>query len=278
MNLQMGRDEVEKILNLKVSQGLMTEDRKEALLKEYDSSVNNSAGSGYPRIGKPEGMSAPEMIITFILAIVICVVAKIGTKWLLLVLAGALFIFAPYSTLLNMLKNKKKNGLYILMIAEICGVLMLAYGLFLKFGKTEWKTAVNSAGGTIACVAIIIVGIGLVIGNLLVRKGLAERCNYPVQAKCVELLAQRNSSGFRRTPLYEYYYNGETRTIHNGTFYRGVIYKNGRVKVGETREIFINPQTLDEYYDPVMSGLTTVSLIILAVFFVFMGVLGLVLG
>jgi hypothetical protein len=66
--------------------------------------------------------------------------------------------------------------------------------------------------------------------------------------------------------------------MHNGTFYRGAIYKNGRVKVGETREIFINPQTLDEYYDPVMSGLTTVSLIILAVFFVFMGVLGLVLG
>ena len=277
MNFQMNRDDVENLLDLKVSQGRMTQERKEELLKQYDDNQNGSSDLKYPRI-EPQGiMSVPEMIITLILAIMLCVAAMKDIKWLILVLAGVLFIFAPYSTLMDMLKKKKRNGLYILVIAELCGILMLSYGLFLKFGKASWISAVDSAGGTIACVLMIVVGLGMVIGNLIVKRGTVQRCTQPVQAKCVELVHQRNSSGFRRTPLYEFYYGGENRTVQSGTYYRGLIYKKGMPKIGETREILINAETLDEYYDPVMSGLTTVSLVILAAFFVAMGILGLVL-
>lgn len=278
----MDKNDVEELLDLKVERGRMTPERKVEMLREYDARLREMQQGGekliYPRIEKQGIMSVPEMIITVVLAIALCVAAKEDIKWLLLVLAGALFVIAPFSTILHMLKNNKRNGLYILVIAEVCGVLMLAYGLFLRLGKAEWISAIDSAGCTIACVSIIVVGIGIVIGNLIVKNGTIKRCTQPVQAKCVEIVKPRSRTGFRRSPLYEYYFNGETRTIHNGVYYRGLIFRKGFPKIGESREIYINPETQDEYYDPVMSGLTTVSLVILAAFFVFMGILGLFLG
>jgi hypothetical protein len=52
----------------------------------------------------------------------------------------------------------------------------------------------------------------------------------------------------------------------------------GYPRAGETREIFINPDRADGYFDPIMSKSTSIGLTLIGGFFIFMGVLVLILG
>ena len=301
----MNRNDVEKWLDLQVMAGRMSPELKEEKLREYDlktqqiqaqqggqsinsqyNQYNNQFGGQYEQhdvrynaspFEKPKAqsnyLSTPEMIIVLILAIAITVAALKDSGTLMLFLAGILFTYIGIRVIARDVKDKRSVS-YVPVIAGICGIGMIALAGFQLMGTEEMKKTYESYTGTIACVSVIVVGIGIIIGNLISRSSAQKKYTQPVTAKCVQLLTPRNGSGVpvKLTPLYEFYYNGETRRIMN-SFYSN----RGNPRVGEEREIFINHE-LDGYYDPKRSKVNSIFLIILSLFFIFMGTLCLILA
>ena len=117
-------------------------------------------------------------------------------------------------------------------------------------------------------------GIFLLVGVLLLAgivsdKLRQKKCTCVVQGKCVEVKWKYsntgNSVGGGRVycPVYEYYYNGQTYTGSRG-IYTNMIY----VAEGEEREIFINPDKPEMFYEKGMSRTTNAMALFLGTLFV----------
>ena len=61
MNLQMSRDDVERLLDLQVRAGRMTPEMKEEKMREYDMKVQQAGMSGQQMYGQQAGMSGQQM-------------------------------------------------------------------------------------------------------------------------------------------------------------------------------------------------------------------------
>ena len=300
MNFQMSREDVEKLLDLKVSAGQMTPQRKAQLMQEYDARVSgtyqqgiqnqqftsqqytdqgfpNQQGTAYanpPRIQTSGALGGRDIIIAFILGALIVIAAKLNLSWLVGVATGILFIYIPAILIFKEMKKEKKH-LGIPIIFVICGVLMFAYGIFDLVGSNETKASFDDFGGKMVPFIMILVGIGMLVGHFINRNRLKKYCTQPVQATCVELIRPRsghNTYPRRFTPLYEFYYNGEYKRLMNGT-----ITSRGYPQAGEVREIYIDPVHLDEYYDPKMLNGILINVILLSTFFIGMGLLCVIL-
>ena len=306
--LQMERSDVEKLLDLKVNAGRMTPEMKEEYLREYDRKVAEMVAekTGQPvpdqYMGQTSGqlngqdllktqleqqypgmhyngtsmtyLSNVETIAMVILAIVLVVFAMRDNTFMTVFLMGVMFTYVSVAVISKDLKNKKGVQL-VAAVAGICGLGMLAYAFFLMFGSKAMKDSFDANNGIIACISSIVIGLFLIVGNLIGKSKSKGKYTYPVQAKCVELLSPRHGSHVpaKLTPVYEFYLNGEMKRISNSTYSN-----KGNPKAGEVREIFIDPDKLDGYYDPQRSGSISISMIILGSFFIAMGILLLVLG
>ena len=349
MNFQMSRDDVEKLLDLKVSRGRMTPERKIELMQEYDARVQMMNGQGDPnqmgyqsQMGYqnqqgfqgqqvyqgqqgypnqqgyaaynagPQGvynqpynqgydqsyqqqnlnqnvygsaaaippgyrtqsiLNGPQMIITFIFGIVLVVAAKMNIGWLTGAATGAIFAFVAAILLKYEMKKEKKHVAFPALFL-IIGVILIMMSLFSLLANDGMKASVSAYSDVIMLAVFVLVGLGMIIVPLINRSRLKKVCTQPVQAKCIELLNPRHGNSFprKRAPLYEFYYNGETRRLMNGVYS-----SKGYPQIGEVREIFIDPTYLDEYYDPKSSAANLIFTCILGTFFMGMGILCFVL-
>ena len=171
--------------------------------------------------------------------------------------------------------EKGRKLSYIPILAAVVGFGMLGLAFYTKYGSAELKDAVSAHNDLIGSICIIALGAGMIIGNLLSRRNSSKVYTVPVQAVCVELKSPKHGSHVpvKLSPVYEYTYNGVTHRVQNS------YYSNkGYPRAGETREIFINPDRADGYFDPIMSKSTSIGLTLIGGFFIFMGVLVLILG
>ena len=282
--MQLSRENVEGLLDLQVMSGRMTPELKEEKLREFDrltqQNMNQSRVAGfdnrsYPRVGQAQGiLSGPEMLVIFALAVVLVICAKRGSGWSAVFLTGVLFTYISARALAYSFKNGKGFG-FKFIIALICGIAMLAYGIFLKVGSEEAKAALDSHNDILAVGGIIFAGAALIIGSLISNNVSKKKFTQRVEGKCVELRTPPTgrSVPVKLSPVYEYYFNGQYQRVMNGTYFN-----KGYPEVGETREIFINPDIPGDYYEPKMTRSITIFLCILGMFFIGMGVLVCVLG
>lgn len=289
MKIEMNRDDVERLLDLQVRAGRLTPEMKEEKLREYDMMVQQRGGGPgganyqqgganyqpendrYPRIKPhPEGyLNGPEMIAFLVLAIVIIIAAKMNCGWLMELTMGIMFSYVSVRILTKDIKAGK-GASYIPVIAGICGVGMLALGIFTLFGTEEMKVAFDSYSDIFLCSTMLIVGAGMIIGNIISRCSAKKKYTYAVQAKCIQLLSPRDGHNVPRrlSPVYEFYYNGKTHRVMNSSFSN-----RGNPRAGEVREIFINPENLDGYYDPKRSNAISIGIALIGCFFIVMTVL-----
>ena len=232
---------------------------------------NPGMNSGkYPRVGQPQGLlTGPEMIGTVIAAIGIVVAAKMDLGWLVGILAGVIFAYIGIRVFLKEREVGRGHSL-VGIIAPLCGFAMLAWGLFSLIGGEVTEEFFEAHNDVIFLSIFFIVGFGLTIGGFVSNNKAKSKYTVPVQATCIELISSPtdHSVPIKLTPVYEYFYNGETHRVSNGTYSN-----KGNPRAGEVREIFIDPEDLYGYYDPIRSGKLAIGSCILGLFFVGMAVL-----
>ncbi|SEP99870.1 hypothetical protein SAMN02910369_01007 [Lachnospiraceae bacterium NE2001] len=314
-NLQMTRDDVEKLLDLQVRQGRITPQLKEERLREYDMKMAQMNGipyggmpeqsnqpqygmpnpqmngqqlynqqytvngqpvstqpvnNKYPRIGEPQGiLKGPEMVAVLVIGVAIVVAAKMNLPWLLGILSGVLFGYIGIRLFIRENQIGKGHSAYSI-ISTLCGIVLTAWGLFNLLGSADAKAAFDSHNDLFLIITFIIVGLGMIIGSLVSSSKSKNKYTVPVQATCIELKTPRNGSGVpvKLSPVYEFYYNGETRRVFRSTYT-----SKHNPAAGEVREIFIDPEDLDGYYEPIRDKKNSAGLCVLGAFFVGMAIL-----
>lgn len=268
-NFQMSREEVEKLLELQVQTGNMSEQLKEEKLREFDMLMQQRTGGvKYPRIKPQEGyLNTPEMIGTLVIAILIVVAAKKGSAAFVGLLMGILFTYIGIKIIFKDRKEGKRIQ-FIPIVAAIVGVLMMGYGFFKIFGSDGAQSEFDRIGNAILPFIIIAVGFALIIGYAVSVNSLKKRYTIPVQATCIQLVIPRNGarSPRMRAPMYEYWYNGEKRRT-----FKNVFSNRGNPAVNEVREIYVSANDDGGYYDPVGSKTQFIFTILIGLIFIVIG-------
>ena len=296
LNFQMSRDDVERLLDMQVSAGRITPQLKEERLREYDMKVQQMNGqqSGmqsqqmynqtyginnqqpqeqqvnqkYPRVGPAQGyLNGPEMIGIFVLAIALIVAAKMDLGWLIGVIAGVMFSYVGIKVLVKDIKNGHGVS-YIPVVAGLCGIGLLAWGIFNLIGSASMKESFETAGNMALPFISIAIGLIIIVGSIISGNSSKKKFTVPVQATCIELRSPRtgHSVPARLSPVYEYWYNGEMRRVTNNSFSN-----RGNPRAGEVREIFVSQSGEYGYYDPIRTNRNIIGASLLGAFFIAMG-------
>lgn len=140
-------------------------------------------------------------------------------------------------------KNLKPGALLVVAVGAVC----MVGGVIYQFGNYTMKDMAEKALPYV----FMVLGLSVVIGNYLYFKKKHESCTYCVEATCVrikeECHKEQSEKRLRYTycPVYVGDFNGETFTFCNEH------YSNKKyVKEGEERKIYVNPENLQEFYEP----------------------------
>ena len=143
------------------------------------------------------------------------------------------------------IKNKNLKPGALLVIAV--GVGCIGGGAIFQFGNH----AMRNMAVEVLPYAFMILGLSVVIGNYLYFKKKHESCTFCVEATCARIKEERRKEPGETRPTYLYCpvyvgdFRGETVTFCNEH------YCNKKyVKEGEKREIYVNPENPQEFYEP----------------------------
>ena len=202
----------------------------------------------------------------FVLSIVgLIVSAKVGQPGWTAILFGQYFVVFGMVGLVSEIKSGFRHP--IMIIFAVIGFWVVICGFLWQFGDEVLKENVVYHIPNMMAGVFMLVGIPLLV-QIVVEKLEQKKCTYAVQGKCVEVKWHYGSSsngGSTKTycPVYEYYYNGRTYTGSQGV-YTNII----RVSEGEYREIFLNPDKPEIFYEKQMSRTFNVVSFFLGVIFV----------
>ena len=104
---------------------------------------------------------------------------------------------------------------------------------------------------------------------------MLKYCTEKVMGVCVDYkmsIASGSNRNMSRAPIYEFSYNGETHRIAENTFSNFA-----NPQVGDEREIFIDPESLDEIYEPVRAAQLSKITCIIGIIFSAVALFGLVM-
>ena len=288
----INRDEVEDLLDLQLNIGRIPPEYKEEIMREFDglaqqeqyqnnaeddnqTKLSESDNISYPGVGQSHSiLSVHEVVVVFAIAFLLVICALRGSVWSAVFMIGVLFTYLFARAIAYYIKSGEGISFKIV-LALLCGIGLIAFGVFEKVGSTEAKDAFYLYKDILAIGSIILVGIGLIVGPFIVTRYFRNKFTQKVEAKCIEIRTPRYGSGVPViiTPVYEYCYNGQYQRVMKE------VYSNkANPEVGETREIYINPDIPGDYYEPNMSRSNYLLFCKLGVFFIFMGILAYVVG
>ena len=191
-----------------------------------------------------------------------------GENWRGLTGAGGLFLFISIMFLIEEMKKKKKRIAF-LMIFFVVGLILFAVGLLMRFARGEFLDTLLLYKQFLSFMVVGGVGLTaiLAIPYSIIRK--KKYCTYKVSAQVVDILSDHSDDTTVYCPIYEFYYNGEPHRIKNN------LYSNtGVPDIGEFREIYVDIENMDEYYEPKSVIKSSILYAVVGGVFLFFGVSG----
>ncbi|MDD6490155.1 MAG: hypothetical protein PUG48_10160 [Clostridia bacterium] len=202
---------------------------------------------------------------------------KVG--WIMVMFGQTFFLFGMIGFVGNIKSAKKSVISYVgTLIFSVVGLLIAVSGFLNEFsdGQTMEYLSRLMSGKLVAvllCSVFIIIGAVVCISANVKHSKKKSRCNVSVTAEIIDVKVSKSTSDGHTTrhyaPVYRYYYGG-TEYIQESD-----VYLNQRIMPDSQVEIFINPNDVNDIYEPQrMSAYTNTSTMI-GVFFVIMGIVAL---
>ncbi|MBR3834878.1 MAG: DUF3592 domain-containing protein [Lachnospiraceae bacterium] len=209
-------------------------------------------------------------LMWFVASIVLLIYfAKTGKTALTLAVFGQYFLVFGIIGLVSTISN---NGFKLrclpILLFPLVGLGGIAGGIIIQYGSEEFKKRCTDAVPMIFIVLFIVIGVFLIIAGLYSSLFLKLTCTEYVNAECVEVKKQYTSNHYETyCPVYSFSYNGQNYMVCND------IYTNRFIPaVGQSYEVYINPNNPMKIYEPLRSMHTGLYMAILGVFIVcFMG-------
>ncbi len=170
--------------------------------------------------------------------------AKSGQVGWALAIFGQYFVVFGLIALYNEIKTGFRNPIFLIFLAV--GLIVVTCALMWQLGDDAAKEKVVEQIPNVAAGVFLLVGVLLLIG-IVTEKLLQKKCTCAVLGKCVEVkwhYSNSSSGGRTYCPVYEYYYNGQAYTGSQGIYTNMIC-----VCEGEYREIFLNPDKPEVFYE-----------------------------
>ncbi|MCR4599825.1 MAG: DUF3592 domain-containing protein [Acetatifactor sp.] len=157
---------------------------------------------------------------------------------------------------------KDKNFQPITIIFPLVGIGAMVGGCIFQFGSETVMKYTEAALPYIFLGIFFIIGMSLVIGSYFASKRRHEVCNYCISGSCVKVKDRYHKGTRSYCPVYEVYFRDETILLCSNT------YSNmNHIQVGETRELYLNPDNPKEFYEPKEEHALTVFMYVLGSMF-----------
>ncbi|MBE5882517.1 MAG: hypothetical protein E7289_09495 [Lachnospiraceae bacterium] len=205
-------------------------------------------------------------IIWFVASIAgLLLTAKSGQGGWALAIFGQYFIVIGMAALVNEIKQGFRHPIVITF--PLVGFTVAACALIWQYGSDALQEQLIAQIPNIACGLFAIVGL-LCLSMLYVEKKEQKKCTYVVQGRCVDVKQRVGSTTNGRAnmiycPVFEYFYNGQTYVRDTG-FYTNL----NNTWAGEYRDIYINPDKPEQFYEPGSSASAGYTMLIIGIMFI----------
>ena len=190
----------------------------------------------FPWLSILSGAAVMAGIIGFILSLVRHV------YWLSILLAGGFLLLLSGILLHEECARERKRSFLFPLLLSAAGVITAVCGILLKTQPEATAAFFNAHAPELVLPLLSAAGFGMIASALTEQKRKLRYCTEQVTAVCTEL----RHSGKSRAPVYTFSYAGAEHQIAESS------YTNfANPAVGETREIYIDPVSLDELYEPI---------------------------
>ena len=189
---------------------------------------------------------------------------------MIVILFGQLFFIFGLIAVISGIMNKDFQP--ITLIFPLVGIGCLVGGSIFQFGSEAIVKYLNDALPYIFLCLFMIVGASVVIGAYFTSKRKHETCTYCITATCVEVKSRYHKGSRTYCPIYEIYFRDEMIQICNN------VYTNmNHIEVGETREVYLNPENPKEFFEPKEEKSTKIFMYVLGSAFVAISAFALVM-
>lgn len=162
---------------------------------------------------------------------------------LVVTLFGQFFLVMGTAAIISGIANKDFQPITLIFL--LIGIACMVGGCIFQFGSETVIKHLENALPYLLLSVFLIVGVSLVLTTYVGSKRRHERCNYCISAICVDLKSQYHDGSRIYCPVYEVYFRDETIQISSNVFSN-----INRISVGETREIYLNPEKPTDFYEP----------------------------
>lgn len=187
---------------------------------------------------------------------------------LIVTVFGQYFLVFGIIAIISGIKGKKFQPVTILF--PVVGIGCMVGGCIFQFGSETVIKYANDILPYVFLVAFMIVGAAVVIGAYFSSKKKHEVCTYCITATVVDVKTHYRKGTRSYCPVYETYFRDETIRLCNNVFTN-----MRRVEVGETREIYLNPNQPTEFFEPKEEKATRTFAYVLGSMFVIASAFGL---
>lgn len=194
--------------------------------------------------------------------------------WLAVIIAGCFLLSLDIIMFIGEFEKERKRNFAFPVIICVAGICAVACGIMLKIDPDGFIKFALANAPLAAMLLFFVAGIGMIWAAVTEPTRKRRYCTEMVRGVCVELKVSLSSSHRNRSyaPVYEFYFAGETRRIAESG------YANfGNPQIGEEREIYLDTESLDEFYEPIRAAKMNKMTCGLGIAFAVAAVLGLIM-
>lgn len=196
----------------------------------------------------PKGTRGCILLALIALLLLIAAHKILNTPWMASLFFAAVFLLCGIAAVRQERQSIKPSYRFGALFISI-GAAMAVSGLALtaeRFGLLTLPKE-GALADRIRSVVFIVIGIGIIAFVLAGYFHKRRWCTERVEGVCVEMAPVRRKK--RRNPsmvpVYEFFCGGTTHRLRDSTGARWC-----KPKIGDTRKIYIDPEHLDEMYEP----------------------------
>jgi len=153
--------------------------------------------------------------------------------------------FLVFGTIAIIANVKSHSFKPIILLFPLIGICAMIGGCIYQFGTEEIIKQLEKILPDLILGAFIACGAVIVVVTYLNASKKKKNCTLCVNAKIVDKLVHVRDGATVTSPVYEVYYRGEMQRLCDQVFTN-----MDKCEIGDVREIYINPDRPDEFYDP----------------------------